>query len=78
VQCETSFFVQEKLYSMLQDVLKDRPGVDIVKLHKSGGVVNRNSKYRQRSRIHKTRVQPPAFSLAFCTKQRLFVSQVGL
>ncbi|KAH9567043.1 hypothetical protein CY35_03G009100 [Sphagnum magellanicum] len=46
---------QEKLYSMLQDVLKDRPGVDIVKLHKSGGVVNRNAKYRQRSRIHKTR-----------------------
>jgi hypothetical protein len=78
VQCKTSFFVQEKLYSMLQDVLKDRPGVDIVKLHKSGGVVNRNSKYRQRSRIHKTRVRPPAFSLAFFTKLRLFVSQVGL
>jgi hypothetical protein len=78
VQCKTSFFVQEKLYSMLQDVLKDRPGVDIVKLHKSGGVVNRNAKYRQRSRIHKTRVRPPAFSLAFYTKLRLFVSQVGL
>jgi hypothetical protein len=61
VQCKTSFFVQEKLYSMLQDVLKDRPGVDIVKLHKSGGVVNRNAKYRQRSRIQKTRVRAPAF-----------------
>ena len=47
---------QEKLYSMLQEVLKVRPGVDIVKLHKSGGVVNRNSKYRQRSRVQKTKV----------------------
>ncbi|KAL3680936.1 hypothetical protein R1sor_023892 [Riccia sorocarpa] len=46
---------QEKLYSMLKDVLKDRPGVDIVKLHKSGGVVNRNSKYRSRSRVLKTK-----------------------
>ncbi|KAJ7538449.1 hypothetical protein O6H91_11G048600 [Diphasiastrum complanatum] len=46
---------QEKLYSMLHDVLKAKPGVDIVKLHKSGGVVARNSKYRQRSRIFKTR-----------------------
>lgn len=41
---------------MLQEVLKVRPGVDIVKLHKSGGVVNRNSKYRQRSRVQKTKV----------------------
>ncbi|KAG0600344.1 hypothetical protein M758_11G026100 [Ceratodon purpureus] len=46
---------QEKLYSMLQEVLKARPGVDIVKLHKSGGVVNRNSKYRQRTRVQKTK-----------------------
>lgn len=46
---------QEKLYSMLQEVLKVRPGVDIVKLHKSGGVVNRNSKYRQRTRVLKTK-----------------------
>lgn len=50
------WLVQEKLYSMLRDVLKGRPGVDIVKLHKSGGVVNRNNKYRQRTRVHKTRV----------------------
>lgn len=42
---------------MLQEVLKERPGVEIVKLHKSGGVVNRNSKYRQRSRVQKTRVR---------------------
>ena len=48
--------MQEKLYSMLQEVLKERPGVDIVKLHKSGGVVSRNTKYRQRSRIQKTKV----------------------
>lgn len=41
---------------MLKDVLKDRPGVDIVKLHKSGGVVNRNSKYRSRTRVLKTKV----------------------
>ncbi|BBN14284.1 polyribonucleotide 5'-hydroxyl-kinase [Marchantia polymorpha subsp. ruderalis] len=46
---------QEKLYSMLKDVLKDRSGVEIVKLYKSGGVVNRNSKYRSRTRVLKTK-----------------------
>jgi hypothetical protein len=39
---------------MLKDVLKGKPNVDIVKLHKSGGVVPRNSKYRQRMRIYRT------------------------
>jgi len=46
---------QEKLCSMLKDVLKGKANVDIVKLHKSGGVVPRNSKYRQRMRIYRTR-----------------------
>lgn len=46
---------QEKLYSMLRDKFKAKPGVDIVKLHKSGGVVARSSKFRQRIRNLKTR-----------------------
>eukprot|EP00249_Psilotum_nudum_P004229 c17772_g1_i1 orf=166-1518(+) len=46
---------QEKLYSMLRDKFKTKSGVDIVKLHKSGGVVARNSKFRQRMRNVKTR-----------------------
>ncbi|KAG0487428.1 hypothetical protein HPP92_009523 [Vanilla planifolia] len=40
---------QEKLFSMLRDVLKSKPHIDIVKLHKSGGVVPRNQKTRQSS-----------------------------
>ncbi|THU48325.1 hypothetical protein C4D60_Mb09t25040 [Musa balbisiana] len=35
---------QEKLCSMLKDVLKSKPNVDVVKLHKSGGVVLRNQR----------------------------------
>lgn len=42
---------QEKLCSMLKDVVqKNKPNVDIVKLHKSGGVVPRNPKVRQKAR----------------------------
>ncbi|CAN6472578.1 unnamed protein product [Victoria cruziana] len=41
---------QERLFSMLKDVLKTKGNVDVVKLHKSGGVVTRNSKFRQRAR----------------------------
>ncbi|KAH7651190.1 polyribonucleotide 5'-hydroxyl-kinase protein [Dioscorea alata] len=41
---------QEKLWSMLKAVLKNKPNVDVVKLHKSGGVVTRNVKVRQKSR----------------------------
>ena len=41
--------MQEKLCSMLRDVLKNKPNVDVVKLQKSGGVVSRNEKFRQRS-----------------------------
>ncbi|XP_020588205.1 protein CLP1 homolog [Phalaenopsis equestris] len=41
---------QEKLYSLLKDVAKNNPNMDIVKLHKSGGVVSRNPKFRQKSR----------------------------
>ncbi|KAL3498669.1 hypothetical protein ACH5RR_041401 [Cinchona calisaya] len=41
---------QEKLCSMLKDVLKNKPNVDVVKLQKSGGVVSRNPKVRQKAR----------------------------
>lgn len=42
---------QEKLFSMLKkDVLKVNPNVDVVKLQRSGGVVSRNQKYRQKFR----------------------------
>lgn len=37
---------QEKLYSML----KGKRNVDLVKLHKSGGIVSRNPKVRQKTR----------------------------
>eukprot|EP00268_Persea_americana_P027260 TRINITY_DN26691_c0_g1_i3.p1 TRINITY_DN26691_c0_g1~~TRINITY_DN26691_c0_g1_i3.p1 ORF type:complete len:361 (+),score=80.05 TRINITY_DN26691_c0_g1_i3:246-1328(+) len=46
---------QEKLCSMLKDVLKTKTNVDIVRLHKSGGVVPRNSKFRQRTRSYRIR-----------------------
>ncbi|KAI3846556.1 hypothetical protein MKX03_008238 [Papaver bracteatum] len=46
---------QEKLCSMLKDVLKNKPNVDVVKLQKSGGVVSRNPKLRQKSRSYKIR-----------------------
>ncbi|KAK1298731.1 hypothetical protein QJS10_CPB14g01393 [Acorus calamus] len=47
---------QEKLCSMLKnDVLKKKSNVDIVKLHKSGGVVPRNTKFRQKARSFRIR-----------------------
>ncbi|KAK9698377.1 hypothetical protein RND81_08G100100 [Saponaria officinalis] len=46
---------QEKLCSMLRDVLKSKPKVDVVKLQKSGGVVSRPPKYRQKSRGYRIR-----------------------
>ncbi|EPS59947.1 hypothetical protein M569_14858, partial [Genlisea aurea] len=46
---------QEKLWSMLRDVLKTKPNVDVVKLQKSGGVVSRNAKVRQKSRALRIR-----------------------
>lgn len=46
---------QEKLCSMLKDVLKSKPKVDVVKLQKSGGVVSRPPRYRQKSRGHRIR-----------------------
>lgn len=49
-------FMQEKLWSMLKDVLKNKPNVDVVKLQKSGGVVSRNAKVRQKSRSHRIKV----------------------
>ena len=48
--------LQEKLCSMLKDVLKSKPKVDVVKLQKSWGVVSRTPKYRQKSRSYKIRV----------------------
>lgn len=50
-------FAQEKLCSMLKDVLKSKPNVDVVKLQKSGGVVSRNAKVRQKARGHRIRVK---------------------
>ncbi|KAK9272027.1 hypothetical protein L1049_002396 [Liquidambar formosana] len=44
---------QEKLCSMLRNVLKNRPSVDVVKLEKSGGVVLRNAKVRQKARSYR-------------------------
>ncbi|XP_061357957.1 protein CLP1 homolog [Gastrolobium bilobum] len=41
---------QEKLCSMLKEVLKSEPKVDVVKLQRSGGVVSRNAKVRQKAR----------------------------
>ncbi|KAL6960711.1 Protein CLP1 [Sarracenia purpurea var. burkii] len=46
---------QEKLCSMLKDVLKSKPNVDVVKLQKSGGVVSRNGKVRQKARSYRIR-----------------------
>ncbi|KAL7150860.1 hypothetical protein ABFS83_05G142400 [Erythranthe nasuta] len=46
---------QEKLWSMLKDVLKNKANVDVVKLQKSGGVVSRNAKVRQKSRAFRIR-----------------------
>lgn len=49
--------LQEKLFSMLKkDVSKNNPSVDVVKLQRSGGVVSRNAKFRQRTRSYRTRV----------------------
>ncbi|CAL5367935.1 unnamed protein product [Camellia sinensis] len=45
----------EKLCSMLKDVLKSKPNVDVVKLQKSGGVVSRNAKVRQKARSYRIR-----------------------
>ncbi|KAL1211630.1 CLP1-like protein [Cardamine amara subsp. amara] len=41
---------QEKLFSMLKDVLRSKSNVDVVKLHKSGGVVARDREVREKSR----------------------------
>ncbi|GAA0183858.1 mRNA polyadenylation factor [Lithospermum erythrorhizon] len=41
---------QEKLCSMLRGVVKSKGNVDVVKLQKSGGVVSRNVKVRQKAR----------------------------
>ncbi|KAI7996013.1 hypothetical protein LOK49_LG11G01660 [Camellia lanceoleosa] len=46
---------QEKLCSMLKDVLKSKPNIDVVKLQKSGGVVSRNAKVRQKARSYRIR-----------------------
>ncbi|KAJ9135189.1 hypothetical protein P3X46_032398 [Hevea brasiliensis] len=46
---------QEKLFSMLRDVLRNKPNVDVVKLQKSGGVVSRTSKVRQKARSYRIR-----------------------
>ncbi|CAH9050231.1 unnamed protein product [Cuscuta europaea] len=46
---------QEKLWSMLNNVLKNKPNVDVVKLQRSGGVVSRNAKVRVKTRANRMR-----------------------
>ncbi|CAH9137201.1 unnamed protein product [Cuscuta epithymum] len=46
---------QEKLWSMLNNVLKNKPNVDVVKLQRSGGVVSRNAKVRLKTRANRIR-----------------------
>lgn len=41
---------------MLKDVLRGEPKVDVVKLQRSGGVVSRNVKVRQKARSYRIRV----------------------
>ncbi|ESQ49618.1 hypothetical protein EUTSA_v10020725mg [Eutrema salsugineum] len=53
---------QEKLFSMLKDVLRSKSNVDVVKLHKSGGVVARDSNYRKGSRS--SRIQEYFYGLS--------------
>lgn len=52
---------QEKLFSMLKDVLRSKSNVDVVKLHKSGGVVARTNKVRQRARNYRIQVSNFSF-----------------
>ncbi|XP_073116674.1 protein CLP1 homolog isoform X2 [Elaeis guineensis] len=54
---------QEKLCSMLKEVLKSKPNVDVVKLHKSGGVVLRNAKVRQKARSFRIRAPRSALPI---------------
>lgn len=57
--------LQDKLFSMLKkDALRHNPNVDIVKLHKSGGVVSRSTKYRKKIQSIRIRVSP-SFSFLF-------------
>ena len=48
--------LQEKLWKMLKDAVQSKPNIDVVKLHKSEGVVLRNSKYRQKTRSFRIKV----------------------
>jgi hypothetical protein len=41
---------------MLKDAVQSKPNIDVVKLHKSEGVVLRNSKYRQKTRSFRIKV----------------------
>lgn len=67
--------MQEKLCSMLRDVLKNKPGVDVVKLQRSGGVVSRNAKFRQKSRSHRIRVNI-IFYVTKLQKDRIRVNSI--
>ncbi|EOA33128.1 hypothetical protein CARUB_v10016466mg [Capsella rubella] len=53
---------QEKLFSRLKDVLRNKSNVDVVKLHKSGGVVARPKEFRQSSRT--SRIQEYFYGLS--------------
>lgn len=55
--------MQEKLFSMLKDVLKSKPNVDVVKLQKSGGVVTRQGNVRKKARHYRIKVTNKVFGL---------------
>ena len=48
--------LQEKLWKMLKDAVRSKSNINVIKLHKSEGVVPRNSKYRQKTRSFRIKV----------------------
>jgi polyribonucleotide 5'-hydroxyl-kinase len=56
VLSDLSYGLQEKLWKMLKDAVQSKSNIDVVKLHKSEGVVLRNTKYRQKTRSFRIRV----------------------
>ena len=68
---------QEKLWSMIRNVLKNKPGVDVVKLKKSGGVVSRNAKFRQKSIRVSINMLPFNPCYLFFLKKRLMCADIS-
>jgi len=60
----------ERLYSDMARLYKERSGIDVVKLSKSGGVVNRDNAYRRQVQMRKIREYfygLPKFELSPCS-----------